>query len=155
MRISGPLSAVGCPLSVCSLPAFHRHPERSEGSRDKTLVSFSLVTASWREDGIGKTGRRWRGRLCRRVVFAGAQGADGKIVFLNAGGFRRLTAPGFKPPSGWRPGRLRFCPQSGLVQRELCMLPVGSAPLGSWRRHLPAHFVVGLWGLSSGVNLSL
>ena len=40
------------------------------------------------------------------------------------------AAPGFKPPSGWRPGRLRFCPQSGLVQRELCMLPVGSAPFG-------------------------
>ena len=48
-----------------------------------------------------------------------------------------------------------FCPQSGLVQRECFMLPVGSAPFGGWRHHLPSHFVVGLWMLGSGVKVSL
>ena len=154
MRISGPLSAVGCPLSVCSLPAFHRHPERSEGSRDKTLVSFSLVTASWREDGIGKTGRRWRGRLCRRVVFAGAQGADGEIVFLNAGGFRRLRRPGSSRHradaldgsgsahrAGWFKGSYKYClsAEPPLAAGATTFPPIQGA----------------LWGLSSGVNLSL
>ena len=47
-------------------------------------------------------------------------------LFSKARGFRRLTAPGFKPPLGLRPWRLRFRPQSGLVQRELYMLPAAA-----------------------------
>gem|GEM_PF-1601319 len=35
------------------------------------------------------------------------------------------------------------------------MLPVGSAPFGGWRHHLPSHFVVGLWMLGSGIKVSL
>ena len=65
----------------------------------------------------------------------------GLPVFPDAKGFRRLTAPGFKPPSGWRPGRLRFRPQSGLIQRGVC-IPPAAAVVGALSAAVP------LWWLA-------
>ena len=47
----------------------------------------------------------------------------------------------------WRGGR----PAGASIKCCLRQHP----PFGGWRHHLPAHFVVGLWVLGSGVNLSL
>ena len=47
-------------------------------------------------------------------------------LFPNARGFRRLRRPGSRRRRGFAPGRLGFCPQSGPVQRKLCMLPAAA-----------------------------
>ena len=59
-------------------------------------------------------------------------------VFPKAGGFRRLTAPRFYRSCA---GALTdgFRPQSGLVQRELCMPPIGGYILIA-RRAIPQPF---------------
>ena len=69
-----------------------------------------------------------------------------------------LGGSGSAHRAGWFRGELyriaalaRWAP----CGRQYKMLPVGSAPFGGWRHHLPAHFVVGLWMLDSDVNLSL
>ena len=56
-------------------------------------------------------------------------------------GFRRLAAPRFEPPSGWRPGRLRFRPQSGLVQRGVCMLPA-AAVVGAFKNEMKGAMMI-------------
>ena len=84
------------------------HPERSEGSRYKALVSLSLVN----------TGRREDIRL--------SDGRHQTYIIPERKGVQAPSAPGFKPTSGSRPRRLRFRPQSGLVQRELYMLPAAA-----------------------------
>ena len=45
-------------------------------------------------------GRRWRGRLCKRVVFAGAQGAMGENCIPESKRVQAPSAPGFKTPPG-------------------------------------------------------
>ena len=72
--------------------------------------------------------------LCRRVVKAMTAGT----VFPKAGRFRRLTAPTFYRSCV---GALTdgFRPQSGLVQRELCMPPIGGYILIA-RRAIPQPF---------------
>ena len=62
-------------------------------------------------------GRRFAAGCIEGLYSLALRGQRGKNVFPDARGFRRLAAPRFEPPSGWRPGRLRFRPQSGLVQR--------------------------------------
>ena len=90
------------------------------------------VNTSWREDirhtvfPNAKRGAPLRGRLYKRVVFASLKGAMGeKTVFPKAGGFTRVQAAA--GPVG--PGRLRFRPQGGLVQRGsyICRLLAAAA----------------------------
>ena len=63
--------------------------------------------------------------MCRFFYFT-SLAAD--YIFPKARGERRLTAPGFKPSLGSRPWRLRFRPQSGLVQRGVLYAAFGSGP---------------------------
>ena len=58
-----------------------------------------------------------RGRLYKRVVFAGAQGAIGGNGIPESKRVQAPSAPGFKHSPGCRPGMLGVGPQSGLVQR--------------------------------------
>ena len=87
------------------LPAPICHPERSEGSRCKALVSLSLVNTGRREDIRLSDGRH-----------------QTYIHYSRTQGGRRLRRPGSRRRRGFTPGRLRFRPQSGLVQRELCSI---------------------------------
>ena len=67
-----------------------------------------------------------------RVVFASLRGRIRAVALEHIPGRNRVQAPA-------APGFYRSCadalteglsPQSGLVQRGVCMLPVGSAPFG-------------------------
>ena len=64
-------------------------------------------------------------------------------------GVQAPLAPGFKPPLGSRPWRLRFRPQSGLVQRELYSIAAAGSCIPESKRGAPA---LGGQGLSPALS---
>ena len=86
-----------------------------------------------------KKGAPLRGRLYKRVVFASLKGAMGeKNVFPKAGGFRRLTAPGFKPPPGlWALGVSGSARRAGWFREGVIYAACWRQPRSGYKAHRP------------------
>ena len=129
------LSAIGLPLTVIRYCT--GHSRKQEGGGPPSAEGRQSCAYA-------------RAEGCVRF----AQGANGENCIPEIKRVQAPAAPGFyrSCADALTDG---FCPQSGLVQRECFMLPVGSAPFGALRHNLCPAKAVGLWALGSDVNLSL
>ena len=146
-----PLSAVGHPLSAirCRLPAAGFPLGASFCPQAKNLGKrgFEINGSKYQLAGRHQTysipeckkGAPLRGRLYKRVVFASLKGAMGeKTVFPKAGGFRRLTAPGFKPPPGlWALGVSGSSRRAGWFREGVIYAACWRQPRSGYKTHRP------------------
>lgn len=102
-RKQGDIQTSDFPPPIC-------HPERSEGSRCKALVSLSLVN----------TGRREDIRL--------SDGRHQTYIIPERKGVQAPEAPGFKPPPGLRPWVPPVLPAARAGSEEVMYAACGSAP---------------------------
>ena len=136
------LSAVGCPLSA-SRWARHSDPRRRISVSGVFEINGSKYQLAGRHQTYSipecKKGAPLRGRLYKRVVFASLKGAMGKkTVFPKAGGFRHLTAPGFKPPPGlWALGVSGSARRAGWFREGVIYAACWRQPRSGYKTHRP------------------